>query len=191
MEGLTLAQTGLPNILITGTPGVGKTSLCSLLENQLPEEYKIQGFQYVKLTDLIQSKKLYKNWNEEFDVPEFDVDMVCDELEPLMSGRGGIILEFHSCDFFPERWFQLVVLLRCDNTQLYDRLKERGYAEKKITENIECEILDVLKEEVEQSYKPEIVLELRSDTVEDMQSNIESVATRIKGIIEARGGTQR
>ena len=145
----TTTGTLLPNILITGTPGVGKTSLCTLLEAQLPEDYGLTGFQYVKLTDLITSKKLYKNWNEEFNVPEFDIDMVCDELEPLMSTRGGIILEFHSCDFFPERWFQLVVLLRCDNTQLYDRLRDRGYGEKKITENIECEILDVLKEEVD------------------------------------------
>ena len=96
-----------------------------------------------------------------------------------MSARGGIILEFHSCDFFPERWFQLVVLLRCDNTQLYDRLKERGYNEKKITENIECEILDVLKEEVESSYKEEIVIELPSSTVENMQENIEKIVERI------------
>ena len=43
----------LPNILVTGTPGVGKTSLCTLLENQLKEEYNIDGFSYVKLTDLI------------------------------------------------------------------------------------------------------------------------------------------
>ena len=179
----SVEKTGLPNILITGTPGVGKTSLCTLLENQLLEEHKIQGFQYVKLTDLIQSKKLYKNWNEEFDVPEFDVDMVCDELEPLMSGRGGIILEFHSCDFFPERWFQLVVLLRCDNTQLYDRLQARGYNEKKITENIECEILDVLKEEVEQSYDQQIIMELRSDQIEDMQNNIDAIAQKVKTII--------
>jgi adenylate kinase len=50
---------------------------------------------------------------------------------------------------------------------------ERGYNEKKITENIECEILDVLKEEVETSYKEEIVIELPSNSVEDMQSNIE------------------
>ena len=106
----------LPNILITGTPGVGKTSLCTLLEDQLLSEYQIQGYQYIKLTDLIRDKKLYKNWNEQFDVPEFDTDMVCDELEPLMSQRGGIILEFHSCDFFPERWFGMVVLLRCGNT---------------------------------------------------------------------------
>ena len=152
MELPSTSQKKLPNILVTGTPGVGKTSLCSLLENQLEEEFGLKGFEYVKLADLVQQKKLYKNWNSEFNVPIFDEDMVCDELEPLMSERGGIILEFHSCDFFPERWFQLVVLLRCNNTDLYDRLLARGYNEKKITENIECEIMDVLKDEVLESY---------------------------------------
>ena len=152
MEQPSTSQKKLPNILVTGTPGVGKTSLCSLLENQLEEEFGLKGFEYVKLADLVQQKKLYKNWNSEFNVPIFDEDMVCDELEPLMSERGGIILEFHSCDFFPERWFQLVVLLRCNNTDLYDRLLARGYNEKKITENIECEIMDVLKDEVLESY---------------------------------------
>ena len=69
-------------------------------------------------------------------------------------------MEFHSCDFFPERWFQLVVLLRCDNTNLYDRLQERGYKEEKITENIECEIFGELAADVAECYKPEITLEL-------------------------------
>ena len=116
-----------PNLLVTGTPGVGKTSLCSLLESQFPEDYDLSGFTYVKLAELIRERKLYHNWNKEFDVPEFDEDMVCDELEPMMSQQGGIILEFHSCDFFPERWFDLVVLLRTSNTQLFDRLQARGY----------------------------------------------------------------
>ena len=150
----------LPNILVTGTPGVGKTSLCSLLESQLAEEHGLEGFKYVKLAELINTNKLYKTWNEEFNVPEFDVDMVCDELEPMMSQQGGIILEFHSCDFFPERWFDLVVLLRCNNTQLFDRLQERGYNQKKIDENIDCEIMDVLHDEVYDSYKEEIIMEL-------------------------------
>ena len=79
------AQKPLPNILVTGTPGVGKTSMCTLLENQLSEEYGIEGYQYVKLAELINQKKLYKEWNEKFDVPVFDEDMVCDELEPMMS----------------------------------------------------------------------------------------------------------
>ena len=75
----------LPNLLVTGTPGVGKTSLCTLLESQLPEDYSLPGFTYVKLAEMVRERHLYKNWNQEFDVPEFDEDMVCDELEPLMS----------------------------------------------------------------------------------------------------------
>ena len=86
--------------------------------------------------------------------------MVCDELEPMMSQQGGIILEFHSCDFFPERWFDLVVLLRANNTELFDRLQTRGYSQKKIDENIECEIFGVLKDEVTNGYREDIILEL-------------------------------
>jgi broad-specificity NMP kinase len=50
-------------------------------------------------------------------------------MEPLMWGEGasggGVVVDFHSVDFFPERWFQLVLVLRCDNTLLYDRLRAR------------------------------------------------------------------
>ena len=49
---------------------------------------------------------------------------VIDELEEVM-GEGGNIVEYHSCDFFPERWFDLVIVLRTDNTLLYDRLEKR------------------------------------------------------------------
>lgn len=47
-----------------------------------------------------------------------------DYLEPIMS-EGGVVLEHHTVDFFPERWFDLVLVLRCDNTILFDRLTER------------------------------------------------------------------
>lgn len=139
------------------------------------------------LAELVREKKLYKEWNKEFDVPVFDEDMVCDELEDQMSQKGGIILEFHSSDFFPERWFDLVVLLRTDNKQLYDRLQERGYTEAKITENIECEILQVTAEEVHESYKEEVIMELQSNEVEDMETNIEKIVERLRNIEKAKG----
>ena len=47
-----------------------------------------------------------------------------DELEEVVGERGNIV-EYHSCDFFPERWFDAVVVLRTDNTILYDRLQKR------------------------------------------------------------------
>lgn len=51
-------------------------------------------------------KKLYKEWNKEFDVPEFDEDMVIDELENQMN-VGGNVIDFHSSSFFPERVLKL------------------------------------------------------------------------------------
>ena len=51
------------------------------------------------------------------------------------------------------RWFDLVVVLTCDNTILYDRLASRNYKDNKIQENVQCEIMHVVLEEARESYK--------------------------------------
>lgn len=57
----------------------------------------------------------------------------------------------------------------------------RNYNEAKLTENIDAEIMEVILEEARESYDEEIVIELRSDSAEDMDSNVE----RIKAWCEA------
>jgi adenylate kinase len=69
----------------------------------------------------------------------------------------------------------LVVVLRSDNTSLYDRLAKRQYSQSKIEENIDAEIMQVILDEARDAYVPEIVVELQSNTVEDMDSNIERI----------------
>ncbi len=49
---------------------------------------------------------------------------IIDELEGMIQEEG-VILEYHSCDFFPKRWFDAIFVLRTDNTILYDRLQKR------------------------------------------------------------------
>ena len=39
--------------------------------------------------------------------------------------EGGVIVDYHGCDFFPEHWFHIVFVLRTDNSFLYDRLESR------------------------------------------------------------------
>ncbi len=120
------------NILVTGTPGVGKTTFGRLLEFKLQEKGFL-GISYINLSEMIigrrkiweKDKKLYETWNQKYKVPEFDEDKVCDELEEIMN-KGGVILDFHSSGFIPERWIDLVILLRTNNTILFDRLKDRG-----------------------------------------------------------------
>lgn len=47
-----------------------------------------------------------------------------DELEPIVA-QGGKILDWHSCETFPERWVDLVIVIRCDHTKLWERLEKR------------------------------------------------------------------
>jgi len=156
-----------PNIMITGTPGTGKTSLSQALSSAT-------SMNYVDVGALIKHKNLHQGRDEEFDAFILDEDKVCDELEDVMA-KGNNIVDFHSCDFFPERWFDLVVVLKTDNTILFARLEKRGYLQKKITENIECEIMQVVLEQARDSYKEDIIFELQSDTVQDMDSNLDKL----------------
>lgn len=52
------------------------------------------------------------------------ISQLLDELE-LVQGEGGKILDWHTCDMFPERWIDLVVVLRCDHALLWTRLEKR------------------------------------------------------------------
>ncbi|XP_055983804.1 adenylate kinase isoenzyme 6-like [Sorex fumeus] len=144
----------LPNILLTGTPGVGKTTLGKELAPRA-------GLKYVNVGDLAQEGQLFDGYDEEYECSIFDDDKVIDELENQMS-EGGVIVDCLGCDFFPESWFHVVFVLRIDNTVLYKRLETRGYSEKKLKENIQCEIFQVLYEEALTSYNEEIVHQLLS-----------------------------
>lgn len=100
---------------------------------------------------------------------------VCDALEDEVQ-PGGAIVDYHGCDFFPERWFDLVIVLQTDNGVLWERLEKRGYSAKKIQENVQCEIMHVCAEEARESYEEEVVHFLPSNTVEDMETNVDRIS---------------
>lgn len=156
-----------PNILITGTPGTGKSTLAKELSIQ-------SSLHYISVGDLAKSKGLYDGYDNNYDCPILSEDAVVDAMEPTMSA-GGNIVDYHSCDFFPERWFDAVYVLRTDNTVLYDRLTERGYAGRKLQENLQCEIFQTILEEAQDSYREEIVHELQSNTLDEMKENVERI----------------
>ena len=54
--------------------------------------------------------------------------------EMTVESAGGVVVDYHGADLFPERWFDLVVVLRTDNDVLYPRLEGRQYAPQQITE---------------------------------------------------------
>ncbi|XP_010520343.1 PREDICTED: adenylate kinase isoenzyme 6 homolog [Tarenaya hassleriana] len=162
-----------PNILITGTPGTGKSTVASALA-------EATNLRHICIGDLVKEKNLHDGWDDELECHIINEDLVCDELEDVMEG-GGNIVDYHGCDFFPERWFDRVVVLQTENSVLYDRLtRSRGYSGAKLTNNIECEIFQVLLDEARESYREDIVVALQSNTIEDISNNVASLMDWIR-----------
>ncbi|KAJ1435671.1 AAA domain-containing protein [Ochromonadaceae sp. CCMP2298] len=159
----------LPNVLLTGTPGTGKTETAKIAAER-------SGMKHVNVGDLIKQNECHEGKDDEYDTYIIDDDKVVDMLEPILEG-GGCIVDFHSCELFPERWFELVLVLQTETEILYDRLTARGYGEKKRAENMECEIMQTVFEEARESYDANIVHALPSGTLEELESNVERICT--------------
>ncbi|CAB4252189.1 similar to Saccharomyces cerevisiae YDL166C FAP7 Essential NTPase required for small ribosome subunit synthesis [Maudiozyma barnettii] len=157
-----------PNLLITGTPGCGKSTTCELLQRNLP------GYKYYDISSFAKEHNCYDGYDEGRKSHIVDEDKLLDELEPLLAG-GGSIVDWHVNDVFPERLIDLVVVLRCDNSTLYDRLNKRGYHDSKIQENLDAEIMGVLLQDAMESYEQEIVVELQSNNTKEMEANVDRI----------------
>ena len=68
-------------------------------------------------------------------------------------------------------------------------VRYRGYAQAKLEENLDSEIMQVLLEEAREAYDEEIVIELRSDSAEEIDRNVERIASWVKSWKEQHNGT--
>eukprot|EP00929_Paragymnodinium_shiwhaense_P022797 TRINITY_DN14453_c0_g1_i1.p2 TRINITY_DN14453_c0_g1~~TRINITY_DN14453_c0_g1_i1.p2 ORF type:complete len:249 (+),score=68.52 TRINITY_DN14453_c0_g1_i1:69-815(+) len=163
------------NVLVTGTPGTGKTTFSSALA-------AAAGLKHIEVSKMISEQRLYTEWDDDMNCSIFDEDMVCDALEPKVSA-GGCVVDFHSAECLPEDWFDMVVVLRCDTSSLYSRLEERKYPEKKIRQNVEAEIFQTCLEEVREVYdgtNTEVV-ELQHDTRKQLEEGVLRVKQLVGG----------
>jgi len=135
---------------------------------------------HLNVGEIIQQHKCYEGRDEELDTNILDEDKLLDLMEPMIDEAAaaddddgmGCVVDFHVCEIFPERWFDLVLVLRTATEVLFDRLDRRGYSEKKRSENMDCEIMQVVLEAARESYDAGIVHEVPSNSVEDMESNV-------------------
>ncbi|XP_037045447.1 adenylate kinase isoenzyme 6 homolog [Bradysia coprophila] len=157
-----------PNILITGTPGTGKTRLSKELAKKF-------GCHHLDISAVAKENNFVEEYDDEYECPILDEEKLLDYLEPIMA-EGGKIVDYHSCEFFPERWFDVVYVMQCENSILFDRLTARGYNAKKIQSNVECEIFQTILEEAMESYNSDIVIPIHGDSEEEFQKNLTQIS---------------
>lgn len=163
----------LVRVLITGTPGVGKSSICDKLIPMLP------NYQYINVGEFAHERQLYLEYDHELECYVLDEDAVIENMRPMMEDEdGGIIVDYHGCDFFPKEWFDAVFVLRTSTTPLFDRLSDRGYSQKKLDSNVESEIYQLILDEAKATF--DRVYEFKNDGPSDLEDNINRIYTWIE-----------
>merc|ERR1712217_657055 len=110
-----------------------------------------------------------KEWDDELGASILDEELLDKELEKELraSSSHGAVIDFHSASCFsPDVGDPIAVyVLRADNSVIFDRLTARGYSQRKVTENVECEIFGTVSEEAQEAFQDTgvPVVELRSD----------------------------
>ena len=158
-------------VVVTGTPGTGKTSAVEQLDTDL---------EVVHLNDLIRDEDLWNERDEERDSLVADLDAVAQRLE----GREDLLVESHLAHHLDggervdkDEEVDKVVVLRCHPEELERRLTERGESEAKAAENAESEALDVILSEAVNTHGIENVYEIETTdrTPVEVADEIEAV----------------
>ncbi|MDR2967227.1 MAG: adenylate kinase family protein [Methanobacteriaceae archaeon] len=172
-------------IFITGTPGVGKTTVATCLNKELSKKYNSKLYKINEISienDLILGKDSERGY-EIVDIDKLNEKLFeiikKDNIENTLSNNLEIleivIVEghlSHLCDNCDK-----VIVLRLDPKSLEKRLKKRDYLESKIQENLEAESLAVCTVEAFQKHG-DIVNEIDTTSM-----SIDEVIGNIKKII--------
>ncbi|CAD5244093.1 putative adenylate kinase [Thermococcus camini] len=164
-------------IAVTGTPGVGKTTVSKLLSEKL-------GYEYVSVKDFAFERGIGEMVGEEL---EIDVDELAEAMSREFHGRD-VVIDGHLSHFVPA---DVVIVLRANPKLVVGRLMERGYSREKLAENVEAELVDVIL--VEALEENENVLEIDTtgktpgEVVEEISELLERGIKRRFGIVDWSG----
>lgn len=162
-----------PNILVTGTPCCGKTTFCRDVMSKLPKDSRIR---YFPISELAKEHRWYEEYDDEMEASILNERSMLKWLRPHIQAQGCLV-DFHGCDLFPQKWFDFVIVLKTDKTEiLYDRYVARGYPQAKITENMTCEMMQVIAEEAYNHFGSDRCIIVKSNTESDMKANVDLVS---------------
>jgi len=151
-------------IALTGTPGTGKTTIASILR-----KYEVS---VISLKTLAEQHNFIESYDEQRQSNILDLDVIEQYLKKTIKKDELIIVESHLAHLLSIVDF--VIVLRCHPQTLRKRLEQRNWPWKKIYENLESEILDVILCESVDDHGTQSVKEIDTSTVsaENIAENI-------------------
>jgi len=166
-------------IIISGTPGCGKTSIANELS-------KLIDARILSLSELAVSDDFSFEYDKDRKtyIVDFKIFLpyILKKIKILQKKDiKFLIVESHFSDIIPNKFIDYIFILRCDPDELAKRLKKKNFSLSKITENVQSEILgNCVNYLVKKKIKKPIF------EIDTTKLNIESGAKTLNDIIFAK-----
>src|SRR3989338_2311031 len=113
-------------VIITGTPGTGKTTLAKKLAKKL-------NYPYIDVNKIVKENKLDREYDKKRKCYAVDIKKLNQSLIKLINNYKknkkikGIIIDSHLSHYLPKKYIGLCIVTRCELKELQKRLKKKKY----------------------------------------------------------------
>ena len=144
-------------IIITGVPGVGKTSVSRIISERL-------DWPHIEISKLAKEERLITVYDERRDTEEVDQKLVKTRISEIVeASKSPLVVEGHfAYNVVPREIVNFAIVLRRAPWVLQYELSARGYSDEKIRENMEAELIDLCLIEAVEALGPEVVCEINT-----------------------------
>ncbi len=163
-------------VIITGTPGTGKTTVSRLVAQKI-------NYNLLAVNDLVYEKHLYTGHDPLKGYKIVDIDALIEEIHSRIdeSVNKNFIIEGHLAHYFKENDLaETVIVLRSRPNILGKRLKKREWNGPKIQENLEAEALDIITCESVEIHDGNV------NEIDTSDSTVEEVADMVIEVINGK-----
>ncbi|MBI3036833.1 AAA family ATPase [Candidatus Woesearchaeota archaeon] len=167
-------------LIVTGTPGTGKTTLAKKLSLLL-------DYTYFDVNSFVKKAHLYGSYDakrhsyvvDEAKLARKLVKVREKALKASKTAQNGIIFDSHLSHFLPGKYADLCLVTRCSLKTLQHRLQEKGYGRAKIRENLDAEIFDTCLAEAQENGHRVVTF----NTTTAKTADVKAFAAKIKKLL--------
>ena len=157
-------------IIITGTPGTGKTILSELICKEL-------NCKLFKTNKFIVDNEFFDEWDEGRDTPIIHYEKIKDfflNFIRALPEDTRVIVEGHYFEFISKKLVNEIIILRTYPSILQERLVNREFKTPKINENVQSEILGTIMGNILENYQeiPLLQIDTSQVSIEESKSLI-------------------